>query len=193
MEKVNHDYFKFFHQFHELSQKDFDLLMKDFTPRSAKKGELLLKPGEIQKSIFLVLDGIQMSYFDSGNKIHVIAFTYPPSLLAIPESFMFQKPSPNFLQCISDTQLLELSFDRLQGLFNESQQIERLFRKITELILAGILYRHTELHSQSMEQRFISFTKRSPHLLQFVPHKYIASYLNIDPTNFSKLFNSVKI
>jgi len=134
-----------------------------------------------------------MSYFDSGSKIHVIAFTYPPSLLAIPESFMFQQPSPNFLQCLSDTKLLELSFEHLQNLFNESQQIERLFRRITVFILAGILQRHTELHSQNMEQRFISFTKRSPHLLHFVPHKYIASYLNIDATNFSKLFNTVKI
>jgi hypothetical protein len=49
------------------------------------------------------------------------------------------------------------------------------------------------LHSLSIEDRYRIFTQRSAFLLQLVPHKYIASYLHIDPTNFSKLFNTVRI
>ena len=64
---------------------------------------------------------------------------------------------------------------------------------MTEAILAGMINRHIELHSLTIEERFKVFCQRSPHLLQLVPHKYIASYLGIDPTNFSKLFNSVRI
>ena len=86
-----------------------------------------------------------------------------------------------------------LSFDELQRIFDRSQAIERLFRKMTEAILAGMINRHIELHSLTIEERFRVFCQRSPHLLQLVPHKYIASYLGIDPTNFSKLFNSVRI
>jgi hypothetical protein len=85
-----------------------------------------------------------------------------------------------------------ITFDELQKLFDQSQQIERLFRRITEVVLAGMINRHIELHSMSIEERFKTFCQRSPHLLQLAPHKYIASYLNIDPTNFSKLFNNVK-
>ena len=78
-------------------------------------------------------------------------------------------------------------------MFDESKEIERLFRKITEVILGGVLNRHMELQSLTIEQRYLQFCKRSPHLLQLVPHKYLASYLGIDATNFSKLYNSVKI
>jgi hypothetical protein len=35
--------------------------------------------------------------------------------------------------------------------------------------------------------------QRSPHILQLVPHKYLANYLGIDATNFSKLLNRVRI
>jgi hypothetical protein len=63
---------------------------------------------------------------------------------------------------------------------------------MTEAVLAGMINRHIELHSLSMEERYRTFCQRSAHLLHTVPHKYIASYLGIDPTNFSKLFNSVR-
>jgi CRP-like cAMP-binding protein len=134
-----------------------------------------------------------MSYFDSLNKTHVIAFTYYPNLCAIPESFSFQVPSKYFLTCLSNSEMEYLTYDTLQQVFDKSQSIERLFRRMTEAVLGGMINRHIELHSQSIEERYKTFCERSPHLLQLVPHKYIASYLGIDPTNFSKLYNSIKI
>ena len=35
--------------------------------------------------------------------------------------------------------------------------------------------------------------KNSPHLLNHVPQKDIANYLKIDPMNFSKLINRIRI
>ena len=136
--------------------------------------------------------GAQMSFFDANNKTHVVAFTYAPGLCADPESFSFQKPSNCFLTCLTDSEFESISYTDLQVLFDQSQEIERLFRKMTETVLAGLINRHIELHALTMEERFKQFCRRSPHLLQVVPHKYLASYLGIDPTNFSKLFNNVK-
>jgi CRP-like cAMP-binding protein len=184
-----HDYFNLFHPF---SDADYTLLDEKLKSKSFRKGDLITVPGQIQRELFFVKSGVQMSYFDASNKTHVIAFTYPPNLCAIPESFSFQQPSKYFLTCLTDSEMDYITFDELQKLFDHSQQIERLFRKITEVVLAGMINRHIELHSMTIEERFKTFCQRSPHLLQLVPHKYIASYLSIDPTNFSKLFNSVK-
>jgi hypothetical protein len=38
-----------------------------------------------------------------------------------------------------------------------------------------------------------SFLRTSPHLLNLVPHKYLASYLGIDAATFPKLLGSVRI
>jgi len=59
--------------------------------------------------------------------------------------------------------------------------------------LAGVLARQIELQSLSAEQRFRALMARSPHLLQLVPHKYLASYLGLDPTNFSKFLGSIRL
>ncbi len=75
----------------------------------------------------------------------------------------------------------------------EHRALETLFRKATEQILIGVLQRHYELMAFTIEERFRAFMKRSPHLLNMVPHKDLASYLRIDPTNFSKLLASIKI
>lgn len=183
----------FFRQFHQIDEESFTLLNSALKTKKVEKGGFLVVPGQVQKYAYYVKKGVQMSYFDSGAKQHVIAFTYPPGFCAIPESFSFQKPSTCYLKCLSESEFQYISFQVLQQLFDQSPQLERLFRKMTEAILAGFIRRHLELHALTIQERFQAFTERSPHLLQVVPHKYIASYLGIDPTNFSKLFNSVKI
>lgn len=178
--------------FHNIDRADYDLLNSVLKPKSFKKGDFLILPGQIQRELYFVKSGVQMSFFNTDNKTHVVAFTYSPNLCAIPESFSFQAPSKYFLTCLTDSELDFITFEELQKLFDQSQQIERLFRRITEFILAGVINRHIELQSMTIEERYKSFCQRSAHLLQLVPHKYIASYLGIDPTNFSKLFNNIK-
>lgn len=185
--------YEYFKLFHDISTADYELLTQDLKPKSFKKGDFITVPGQTQRELYFVKSGVQMSYFDAENKTHVIAFTYPPNFCAIPESLSFQTPSKYFLTCLTDSEMEYLSFDELQKLLDQSHEIERLFRRMTEAVLAGIINRHMELHSLTIEERYKVFCKRSPHLLQLIPHKHIASYLGIDSTNFSKLFNNVKI
>ncbi|MCU0339680.1 MAG: cyclic nucleotide-binding domain-containing protein [Spirosomaceae bacterium] len=188
---MNHlDYFRLFHP---VQEADWRMFAAQLRPKFCTKGEVLIVPGQVQRELYLVKSGVQMSFFDTTHKTHVMAFTYPPNLCAIPESFFFQTPSKYALTCLTDSALACIHFNDLQNLFDKSQNIERLFRRMTEAILSGVIQRHTELHSLTIEERYRAFCQRSPHLLQIVPHKYIASYLHIDPTNFSKLYNQVKI
>lgn len=187
------DQLAYFRLFHPIDEESYDLLAAQFKPREASKGEILVAPGEIQMHLYFVTKGIQMSYLETEKKEHVIAFTYPPNLCAIPESFMFQRAAPYYLKCLTDSSFNSLSFDVLNELFDKSRAIERLFRRMTEAVLVGMITRHIELHTLTIEQRFRTFAQRSPQLLHDIPHKYLASYLGIDATNFSKLYNSVRI
>ncbi len=184
--------FEYFKLFHDISTADYNLLNAKLKTKAFKKGDVITVPGKVQKELYFVQTGVQMSHFDFNDKTHVVAFTYFPNLCAIPESFSFQTPSKHFLTCLTGSELEYITFEELQQLFDQSQQLERLFRRMTEFVLAGMINRHIELHSLTIEERYRTFCRRSPHLLQLVPHKYIASYLGIDPTNFSKLLNNVK-
>jgi len=185
--------YEYFRLFHAISKADYELLISQLQTKTYRKNDLLIVPGQTQKELYFVKSGIQMSYFPAEKKPEVIAFTYPPNICAIPESFSFQVPSKCYLTCLTDSELDYITFNDLQKLFDQSQQIERLFRKMTEAVLAGIINRHHELQALTIEERYKAFCQRSAHLLHLVNHKYIASYLGISPTNFSKLFNTVKI
>jgi CRP-like cAMP-binding protein len=187
------DRLNFLRSFHPISDNDYTLLTENLLTKNFQKGEHVIRQGEIQRELYFIKSGVQMCHIDTEEKTHVLAFTYYPNLVSLPESFSFQLPSKYFFTCITDTELDCLRFQDLQEIYKQSQDIERLFRKINEKLISGLLNQHIELRTLSIAERFKKFSARSPHLFQLVPHKYIASYLDIEATNFSKLFNKIKI
>jgi len=164
-----------------------------WTEHKYSKKTILTEEGKTQKDLYFILEGIQKSYFLNDGKEHIIAFTYNPSFSGIPESFFTQTPSKYVLATISETKLLKISYSKHKELLQEYRPIETLFRIATEKILFGLVNRHYELMAFDIETRFKNFLQRSPHLLNQVPHKDLASYLRIDASNFSKLLGKVKI
>ncbi|WP_129715250.1 Crp/Fnr family transcriptional regulator [Pedobacter sp. SYP-B3415] len=176
-----------------ISLADYEMLTANLKQCSFKRGEDIIVPGQIPGRLFFVRTGVQVGCYETAEKNHILAFSYFPGILAVPGAFTFQAPSLYYWRSLTDSILDYISFTDLTSLFDRNQQIERFFRKMTEDALAGMISRHIELQAMTIAERYRTFCSRSPHLLQLVPHKYIASYLGIDPTNFSKLFNSIKI
>ena len=164
-----------------------------WTEYTVPKRSIMTSEGQTERYIYYVIEGIQKSYYLNDGKQHLIAFAYPPSFSGIPESFFTQTPSRYFLETISDSHFLRLSFDKHEALMKKHRPIETLFRKTTEHFLMGVIQRQHELMAFNIETRFKTFVKRSPHLLNMVSQKDLASYLRMDSTNFSKLINRIQI
>ena len=178
---------------HAISDTDLQAIEESLITKTYKKGTYILRPGEVQKSLFFVKSGVQAVVYEKDGKNHVLAFTYYPNLCSIPDSFPYQRPSQYGYLSLADSELDLLSFNDLEDLCRQHPEIEILFRKINYKLLVGFLQQQVELRTLSIEERFRAFSNRSSHLFTSISHKYIASYLNIDATNFSKLFNSIKI
>lgn len=183
----------FFQAIHSIDPKILDAYLSEWKEYKVPKKTIMTAPGDIERYMYFVLDGIQKSYYLNDDKQHVIAFTYAPSFSGIPESFLTQTPSKYFLETLTESTFLRISFEKHQQMMQEHREIETLFRKATELVLIGFVQRQYELMAFDIHQRFKSFAQRSPHLFSLVSHKDIASYLRIDSTNFSKLYNTIKI
>lgn len=178
---------------HPTNEQILEAYIAHWKPYSLPKKTIMTAPGETERFIYFVQEGIQKSYYLDGSKQHIIAFAYAPSFSGIPESFFTQTPSRYFLETITDCTFLRLSYEKHQELMAQYREIETLFRKATEYFLTGVIQRQHELMAFDMEKRFRVFVKRSPHLLQMVSQKDLASYLRMDSTNFSKLMNSIRI
>lgn len=183
----------FLSRIHTVPDPILDEYASHWSPYSLPKKTIMTAPGDTEQYFYYVLSGIQKSYYLTDDKIHVIAFIYPPSFSAIPESVITGKPSKYYLETITDSTFLRIPISKHQELIDEHRDIETMSRKYTEAILVGLLERYYELMAFDIETRFKSFVQRSPHLLSMVSQKDLASYLRIDPTNFSKLINRVRI
>lgn len=183
----------FLSEIHPVKNEILEEYISHWSAYTVSKKTIMTAPGETERFMYFVLEGIQKSYYLNEDKQHIIAFAYPPSFSGIPESFFTQTPSKYFLETISDSKFLRLSFEKHQQLMQQFREIETLFRKATEYLLMGVIQRQHELMAFDIETRFKVFVKRSPHLLQMISQKDIASYLRMDSTNFSKLINCLHI
>lgn len=183
----------FFNQFHTMPESVLINYLALWKEELVPRKSILTEAGSVQKDIYFVLEGIQKSYYLRDGKQYIIAFTYAPSLTGIPESFFMQSPSRYFLETITASHLLRISHADHVAFMSDHRDLETLMRKMTEMVLAGVIERHHELMAFDMESRFRSFLKRSPHLINMVSQKDLASYLRMDATNISKLLNSIKI
>lgn len=184
---------EFLSKIHAIKDHILEDYLSHWTAYSIPKNTLMTEKGDTERYMYFVLSGIQKSYYLNNDKEHIIAFTYSPSFSGIPESFLNQSPANYFLKTITDSKFLRISFEKHQALMSKHRSIETLFRKGTELLLIDTLNRYYELMAFDIETRFKNFTTRSPHLLQMVSQKDLASYLRIDPSNFSKLLGTVRI
>ncbi len=183
----------FLSQIHKVQEDVLEAYTSQWTPYSVPKKTILTEQGQTERYMYYVKEGIQKSYFLNDGREHIMFFGYPPSFCGVMESFFNQTPSRYYLETISESQFLRIPYEKHQQLMREHQEIETLFRKVTELFLLGVIERYHELLTFNAETRFKNFTTRSPHLLNMISQKDLASYLRIDPTNFSKMINRIKI
>ena len=159
----------------------------------APRKAIISKADSVEHYLYFTLKGFQKAYYVKDGRPYNIAFTYPFAFTCVPDSFLTQKPSNYSFECITDSEFLRISYQDFFASVESHHEFETLLRKTLIGTLGGIVTRYHRMLTLSMEERYKDFMKHSPHLVNEIPHKEIANYLNIDPTNFSKLINSVRI
>ena len=72
-------------------------------------------------------------------------------------------------------------------MFDEMKCIERFGRQFNAKILIDMAKRQLESRSFTAEEKYKRLLAQSPHILQLVPQKHLASYLGMTPETFSRL------
>jgi CRP-like cAMP-binding protein len=179
---------------HPLSGDEWERFAAIWKPVSAKRKTVLTVAGEKEKYLYFITEGVQRIYYvDEQDREATILFTYAPSFGGVLDSLLLQQPARYFYETLTPSHFLRTSYSELQSLMLRYPAIEIMIRQGLTIALSGVLERLVELQCFSSEEKFKKLLQRSPHILGLVPHKYLANYLGIDATNFSKLMNKVRI
>jgi CRP-like cAMP-binding protein len=185
---------QFLNKAYPLKEEELEALCEIWQPFECKRKTMLTTAGETEKHLYFVLEGVQRAFYIGGEKHEAtIVFSYPPSFACVADSFLTQTPSKYFFETLTASRFIRTTYKQIDELMNRYPSIQRMILFLTAVSLKGVLERQIELQCFSAEEKFRTLLQRSPHVLQIIPHKYLASYLGLDATTFSKLLGSVRL
>jgi len=116
----------FLNNIYPLPKTDLDYFVSFWQPVIYKRKTILTVAGETEKYLYFVTVGVQRAfYLAENNKEASIVFTYPPSFSGIADSFLTQTPSLYFLETITASSFLRISYDQLQQLITEIPALQK--------------------------------------------------------------------
>lgn len=179
--------------FGHVEEDAFAAFVAPWTRVSYKRKQLITREGETEKYLYLVLGGVQRAFCTHKGKEVTLVFSYTGSFSGIIDSYFLQRPSLFGLEALTETHCLRMHYSEMKVLMQNHRSIETWVRLALTSVLSDTLQRQAEIMSCSAEEKFTALLKRSPHVLNMVPHKYLASYIGVDPTNFSKMLGNVRL
>ncbi len=156
------------------------------------KKKMLTRAGEVEQYLYIISSGLVRKFFLRKKDEVVTQLAREGDLVCSSVSFLSQQPSEYFVETLEPCILLAISFDNLQKMYNLGEHTERLGRLITiDWLLQKEQWEHDRLRQQPRE-RFIRFMRENGDLVQRIPQKYLASYLNMKPETFSRYKHLLK-
>ena len=174
-----------------------DAVLQEMLPAwhliDVKRKEVLTRVGDVEKYLYYVVEGVQRAYIPSADKDATLVISYTGSFSGIIDRFFTETPARYSLEALTAGRMMRIHYLDFHRLLQKHYELETWVRVAITYALAGTLERNAELLTLNAEQRFVKVLKRSPQILNMIPHKYIASYIGVDPTTFSKMLGSVRL
>jgi CRP-like cAMP-binding protein len=178
---------KFFERFTLIEPKDLYQLVPYLEIRQYGKKEIILHEGAVEDYLNLVVKGMLRKYIVAGKKETTLQLATEGHLIQSETSFHTRLPSEVIIESIEASTVICINAENTQKAFSTMDNAEH----ITRLMIAYMyLKKDARLVNQlklSTRQRFLKYIDEHPHMLQRVPQRILASYLNIKPETFSRL------
>jgi CRP-like cAMP-binding protein len=186
------DLYHYLCKFVPLTRVEFNRLLSYLEIREFDKKVQVLKLGEVEKYINIIARGLARKYLVVKKGEITIQLATEGHIIHSELSFYNRQPSGSVIETIEPSTFISISYDNLQQLYEQFPKAERLGRLIVSDLFIKKDFRYFDQLQKSTRERFLEYVRTHPHMLQRVPQKYIASYLNIKPETFSRLKHLIK-
>ena len=171
-----------------LTEESLELILPLVHKKQFKKGQVILKPGEICTEIYYIIKGMIRSYYKLPNgteKTFILCKEH--NLFGEHSSFISQKPSLDYVEAIEDTEIYYVSYEGLTSLYDGYKEWSILGRKISDVNFEVSKRRMRSLMNDDAMTRYALYLKTYKSVLHRVPQHIVASYLGITPQSLSRL------
>ena len=171
-----------------LKEDDINLLLSISVIREIPAEKILVREGEINTNVFLVLKGLLRSFATtSAGEERTILLTKETMRAASINSFLHNTPSEITIESIEPSVVLVIDSKKFPQLAKANENITKLAIKGMQGFLSETMERLTFFTVLTPEERFINFREKHKDLIQRVPQKYLASFLGITSVSLSRI------
>jgi len=181
------DLFHYLTGFVPLTKAEFSVFLPYIEIREFEKKVKVIREGEVERYLNIIARGLVRKYLPIKEEEVIIQLATEGHIIHSELSFHYRTPSGSIVETIEPTVFLSISYDSLEQLYQRYPKVERLGRLIMSDLFIKKDFRYFDQLSKSTRERFLDYIRTHPQMLQRVPQKYIASYLNIKPETFSRL------
>ncbi len=177
-----------------ISEKSWKLIESATDFQTIKKGETLLRNGEIAKNLHFIAKGALRAFItdEQGNFYNKNLFL-ENYLAGSKVSLMLQTPSNFTIEALEDSILININYKRYIELINENDDLKNFY--IAHLEKNWIIdkeQREVALVMQNATERYVALLEKHPDIADRIPLLHIASHLGITPTQLSRIRKSLE-
>jgi len=151
------------------------------------RGDSVLKPNSVCNYFHFVESGLLRTYYLKDGKDVTDWLSPENSFSCSIVSFISRQPDRRGIEALEDTLVWSIAHDKLEALYQEYHEIERLGRMLYGSGVIQVQQRFDDLHFSSALDRYTKLMQMNPTLIQRTPLGMIASYLGITQPTLSRI------
>ena len=171
-----------------INHQELDNIIEAHQKVNLKKGDYILKEGETANEYLILESGLIRSFAHDYNGNDITTDFFCNYDVVIEVLSLFQRtPTKENIQALTDCVCWKIDFNIFQELYHSIGG----FSEWGRLWMTGKLFqfkqRSLEIITTSAKDRYEALIKEKPQVVLQSPLKYIASYLGITDTSFSRI------
>lgn len=158
------------------------------TNRKVSIGTILCDFGEIEDSVYFLIDGIiQVNIVNAKGDIRIVDFFFPESFFCSYTSFIQSAASDVQIIATTECKLEVVKKVDLLFAYENSLVANKLGRFETEKLYLKKVRREKDLITKTKEQIYIELIENNSAIIRCLPIDSIAKYLGIHPESLSRI------
>ena len=170
-----------------MTHEELDMLEDILVPLKYNKGEMILREGEVCRSIYFIDKGlIRQFYYKNGKEVTEHLGDDHTIFMCI-ESLFREEPTRLQVEALEQSIVWALPKIELERVALHNVNIQMMYRKILEesLIISQV---HADLvRFETAQNRYRRMCKLYPQVVLRAPLVYIANYLQMTPETLSRV------
>lgn len=171
----------------KLSESSTELIKGYLVHKNIPKGTIIIREGQVARNFYWLVQGTMRGRIAPKGELITTWFATKNMFGSSMPSFIMQKPSMESIEALEDCEVYCLSRHDVLKLFKQTPEMSSIVRKMAEEAFIHSINRTHQFQSLSAKERYESFVKMHPQLLQKIPLGMIATYIGITQQSLSRI------